>query len=93
MVDIVQDVEIEYTRENAKTEFKIGNYSLAKNIYETLWDNSNKDDANLLFEYGRVLRKVNESETFIEVCREIISNENIMSNKRINSTLCWCLYD
>ncbi len=93
MDDIVRNKEIEYTKENAKIEFKKGNYPLAKIILETLWNNSNKDDAYLLYYYGQVLRKEKESITFIEICRGLNSNKKIMSNRWIASTLCWCLYD
>ncbi|WP_373000396.1 hypothetical protein [Lutispora sp.] len=93
MDDIVKDKEIEYTRENAKAEFANGNYPLAKTIFETLWDNSSKNDVYLLYDYGQALRKVKESITFVEICRELNGNQNIMLNKWIISTLCWCLYD
>lgn len=91
--DIVQNLEIEYTKENAWIEFKKGNYPLAKIILETLWNNSNKDDVYLLYYYGQVLKKTKESITFVDICRRLNSNKKILSNRYIISTLCWCLYE
>jgi cold shock CspA family protein len=93
-LDAIQhDIEIEYTKEKAKIEFEKGNYSLARIMFETLWDKSNKDNVYLLYDYGKVLRKTQENIKFIEICRELNSKKNIISNKWINSLLCWCLYD
>ena len=91
--DIIKNKEIEYTRENAIIEFEKENYYLAKTIYEILWNNSNKDDEHLLYEYGQALRKTKESIKFIEICRELNGNQRILSNQWISSTLCWCIYD
>lgn len=85
--------EIEYTRENAKVEFEKGNFSLAKTMLAALWEKSNKEDEFLLFEYGKVLRKLNESNIFIHICEELKLNQSIISNKYIVSLLCWCFYD
>lgn len=85
--------DIELTRENAKAEFEKENYSIAKQILKTLWDNSSKDDEYLLYEYGKVLRKEKEGNTFIEICRELNKDDRILSNSWIKSILCWCLYD
>lgn len=90
---ILHDNEIEYTNENAKVELKKGNNELAKTIFETLWNNSSKNDPYLLFNYGKALRKTKNSIVFVEICRGLNSNKNIMSNKFVISTLCWCLYD
>lgn len=89
----VQNAEIEYTREDAKLQYKNKNYPLAKTMFETLWNKSNKSDVFLLYDYGQALRKVNESKIFVEICRDLNENQNIMSNNWIISTLCWCLYD
>lgn len=91
--NIVQNKEIEYTKQNATIEFEKGNYPLAKTILEALWDDSNKDNVYLLYDYGKALRKVGASVKFIEICREINTNKLVLSNKWIISTLCWCLYD
>lgn len=91
--EITQNGEIMYTIENAKTELNKGNYALAKTILEFLWNNSNKNNSYLLSYYGRALRKVNESKTFIAICRDLGSNQSIMSNVYIKSTLCWCIYE
>lgn len=93
MDNFKENNEIEYTKENARKEFEKENYSLAKTIYETLWNNSNKDDEYLLYEYGQALRKTKESVKFVEICRELNGNQRIMSKKWIISTLCWCIYD
>lgn len=89
----MQNSEIEYTRENAKVEFEKNNFTMAKTIFTTLWEHSKKDDAYLLFEYGKVLRKLNESNIFIQICEELKFNQSIISNKYIVSLLCWCFYD
>ncbi len=93
MEDDIINNNIELTRENAKAEFEKENYTIAKQILKILWDNSSKDDVYLLYEYGKVLRKVKEGNTFIEICRELTKNDHILSNKWIKSILCWCLYD
>lgn len=74
-------------------EFDKGNYPLAKSMFETLWNNSSKNNTYLLNNYGRALRKTNENIIFVEICRELNGNQNIMSNKFVVSTLCWCIYD
>lgn len=91
--DIVQRKKNEYTRENAKSELDKGNYPLTKTILEVLWDNSNKDDEYLLYDYGKALRKTKKSIKFVEIYRELNDNKKIISNKWIVSMLCWCLYD
>lgn len=90
---MLQDKEIECNEKNAKIEFKKGNYELARNMFQSLWGNSNHNNAFLLYDYGQTLRKTKESIKFIEICRELNDNHDIMSNKWIISTLCWCLYD
>ncbi len=89
----IQDKEVEFTKENAKAEFSKGNYPLAKAIFETLWNNSNKDDAYLLYDYGRALRKEKENSKFIEICNGLNDKQDIINNKWIISILCWCIYD
>ena len=74
-------------------ELKKGNYPLAKTILEALWNDSNKDDEYLLYDYGKALRKVKESIKFVEICRELNTNKHVLSNKWIVSTFCWVLYD
>ena len=91
--DTLQDNEIEYTNKNAKDELEKGNYNTAKTIFETLWNNSSKNDPYLLFNYGQALRKTKNGLVFIEICKELNGNKDIMSNKFVVSTLCWCLYD
>lgn len=93
MDDTLQDNEIEYTNKNAKDELEKGNYNTAKTIFETLWNNSSKNDPYLLFNYGQALRKTKNGLVFIEICKELNGNKDIMSNKFVVSTLCWCLYD
>lgn len=94
MNDCLQNVdEIEYTKENAKVEFKKGNFAISEKILERLWNDSPKTDAYLLYDYGKALRKVKASYKFVEICRELNGNNNIISNTWIVSTLCWCLYE
>ena len=85
--------QTEYTRENAKKEFDAGNYSCSKNMLENLWEKSDKKDPYLLVDYGKSLRKVNQSGEFIEICRVLYKNKIFNSNPYIISNLCWCLYD
>jgi len=85
--------DIDFTKENAKSEIANGNYPLANSILENLWEKSSKSDPYLLFDYGKMLRKVNESEIFVNICRDLGNDNPVMSNKWIISTLCWCLYD
>ena len=93
-MDNIENIgEIEYTKENAKKQLKQGNYPLAKTIYEYLWENSNKSDIYLLFDYGTVLRKNGEGIKFIEICRIYNGDPKIINNQYIKSVLCWCLYD
>ena len=63
--DTLQDNEIEYTNKNAKDELEKGNYNTAKTIFETLWNNSSKNDPYLLFNYGQALRKTKNGLVFI----------------------------
>lgn len=93
MDSVKNNEEIEYTKENAKRQLKQGNYSLAKTIYEYLWENSNKSDVYLLFAYGNALRKDGKGIKFIEICRIYNSDPKIINNNYIKSVLCWCLYD
>lgn len=83
---------IKFNREDAKLEFQTGNYDKAKCILEDLWSNSNHSDVYLLYDYGRVLRKIGDSVIFVNACRDI-NNKKILKNKWISDMLCWCLYD
>ena len=82
----------DFTLEKAKEFRKKEENHKAELIIERLWNDSNKD-VYVLQEYGTILRKNNNSNKFIEICRENIRNKNIIKNKYIISILCWCIYD
>lgn len=85
--------EIEYSKGFAKELIDAGNFEIAKQVLEKLWNESSKDDMYLLNMYGRALRKTNESDKFVEICRDRKRFKTYLSNKYIKSTLCWCIYD
>lgn len=83
----------EYTLQNAKDIIKEGNTILAEKIMSVLWKNSRNTDVFLLYEYGKVLRKNKKQNVFIDICRELKDNIQIIKNKFILQVLCWCIYD
>lgn len=92
----MEDEELEdedFTIEKAKAYRKKGETKKAELILEKLWDNSNKSNVYLLYDYGYILRNNGKSDRFIDICREYARNEIIIKNTYIISLLCWCIYD
>ena len=85
--------EEEFSREKAKEYRKKGENQKAEIILEKLWNDSNKANVYLLYDYGIILRNNSKSDKFIEICREYARNEIIIKNTYIISLLCWCIYD
>ena len=85
--------EEEFSREKAKEYRKKGENQKAEIILEKLWNDSNKANVYLLYDYGIILRNNSKSDKFIEICREYARNEIIIKNAYIISLLCWCIYD
>ena len=91
----MEDEELEdedFTIEKAKAYRKKGETKKAELILEKLWDNSNKSNVYLLYDYGYILRNNGKSDRFIDICREYARNEIIIKNTYIISLLCWCIY-
>lgn len=82
--------EISY--DYAKSKYDIKDYPTTVKICEELWNNSEKNDSNLLSLYGFSLRKVNQSVKFIEIINEL-KDTSLIKNKFVVSSLCWCIYD
>ena len=80
-------------REQAKEYYKNKDYDNALNLYDKLWNLSNKDDHNLFAEYGNSLRKCNKSVIFINEFSKISKNSYLRKNNYVISVLCWCIYD
>ena len=82
----MEDEELEdedFTIEKAKAYRKNGETKKAELILEKLWDNSNKSNVYLLYDYGVILRYNGKSDIFIEICREYARNEIIIKNTYI----------
>lgn len=80
-------------RDQAKEYYKNKDYDNALNLYDKLWNLSNKDDHNLFAEYGNSLRKCNKSAIFINEFSKISKNSYLRKNNYVISVLCWCIYD
>jgi len=91
--DIILEQEIEYSQENAKVAYDEGNFPLAKQIYEKLWEDSERKSSFLLNHYGMSLRKNNESDVFVQLCDELSESGNFIFDKYVYSTQCRCIYD
>lgn len=85
--------ETELSAGNAKKLFSENKYDDAYTMYSEIWENSEKKDPFLLFNYGRSLRKVNKSIVFVNIYRNLDVNNSAHSNSYVISILCWCLYD
>lgn len=85
--------EFDYTRKTAKEFLKEGDYLRAKEILEKLWEDSEKGDLYLLYDYGEALQKTGNSTKFVDICRNKEKIGLYMSNKYIKSKLCWCIYE
>ena len=76
----------------AKSKYDSKDYPTAVGICEELWNNSEKNDNNLLGLYGFSLRKVNQSAKFIKIIKEL-KDVSLIKDKFVISPLCWCVYD
>lgn len=79
--------------EEAKKLYNQKEYFASANKCKSLWENSNKNNHNLLAEYGKALRKDNRQEEFLEIYKELKKESYLRENKYILSVLCWCIYD
>ena len=76
----------------AKSKYDCKDYTTAVEICEELWNNSEKNDSNLLSLYGFSLRKINQSAKFIEIIKGL-KDTPLIKNRFVISPLCWCIYD
>lgn len=76
----------------AKSKYDSKDYPTVVDICEELWNNSEKNDSNLLSLYGFSLRKINQSAKFIEIIKGL-KDTLLIKNRFVISPLCWCIYD
>ena len=77
----------------AKSFYDNKDFSKAVESYSLLWDNSNKDNHNLLNAYGHALRKNGQSLEFIRIYTQIDKKSYLRKNPYVLSALCWCVYE
>lgn len=80
-------------RDKAKEYYKTKDYEKAVDLYEKLWSFSDKNNHDLLAEYGNALRKANKSQDFIKEFAKISKDSYLRKNNYVISVLCWCAYD
>lgn len=79
--------------QEAKRLFKNKEYEKSLEIYSDLWESSNKDNHNLLKEYGDALRKCDKSIDFIKIFIGLDKTSYLRNNPFVHSALCWCTYE
>lgn len=79
--------------EEAKKLYKLKKYDEALQIYEALWNSSEKNNRYLFTNYGNCLRKCNKPSLFMDEYKKINKDSPLRTNKFVISVLVWCVYD